>query len=114
MSFPRYERYKDSGVEWLGRVPDHWEVLRNKAILHEVDDRSETGDEELLTVSHLTGVTRRSEKTVNMTMAETLVGYKICRRFDLAINTMWGWMGALGVSGCDGIVSPSYNVYRFR
>ncbi|NVZ11441.1 restriction endonuclease subunit S [Allochromatium humboldtianum] len=26
MSFPRYERYKDSGVEWLGEVPEHWEV----------------------------------------------------------------------------------------
>ena len=28
MSFPRYERYKDSGVEWLGEVPEHWEVKR--------------------------------------------------------------------------------------
>jgi type I restriction enzyme S subunit len=27
MSFPRYERYKDSGVEWLGEVPEHWEVI---------------------------------------------------------------------------------------
>jgi type I restriction enzyme S subunit len=105
---------KASGLEWLGQLPEHWEVLRNKAILYEIDDRSQSGEEELLTVSHITGVTRRSEKTVSMTMAETLVGYKKCRRFDLAINTMWGWMGALGVSWCDGIVSPSYNVYGLR
>jgi len=28
MSFPKYERYKDSGVEWLGEVPEHWTVRK--------------------------------------------------------------------------------------
>ncbi|WP_027358256.1 restriction endonuclease subunit S [Desulforegula conservatrix] len=32
MSFPRYEKYKDSGVEWLGEVPEHWEKVRIKHI----------------------------------------------------------------------------------
>ena len=27
MSFPRYPKYKDSGVEWLGEVPEHWAVM---------------------------------------------------------------------------------------
>ncbi len=26
MSFPRYRKYKPSGVEWLGQVPEHWSV----------------------------------------------------------------------------------------
>ena len=39
---------KDSGVEWLGEVPAHWEVRRNKSIYKEIDDRSTTGEEELL------------------------------------------------------------------
>ena len=30
MSFPRYPEYKDSGVEWLGEVPSHWEVTQLK------------------------------------------------------------------------------------
>ena len=30
MSFPRYPKYKDSGVEWLGEVPEHWDVSRLK------------------------------------------------------------------------------------
>ena len=34
MSFPRYPRYKDSGVEWLGQVPEHWEVKRLKRACH--------------------------------------------------------------------------------
>lgn len=49
-----------------------------------------------------------------MIMAETLEGYKECIIGDLVINTMWAWMGALGVSPRDGLVSPSYNVYRVR
>lgn len=107
-------KMKDSGMAWLGQVPSHWEVEKNKQVYREIDDRSEYGDEELLTVSHITGVTTRAEKEVNMFMAESNEGYKRCRAGDLAINTMWAWMGALGISRMDGIVSPSYNVYRFR
>ena len=105
---------KDSGVEWLGEVPAHWEVRRNKSIYQEIDDRSTTGEEELLSVSHITGVTARSEKTVNMFMAETLENYKRCQPGDLVINTMWAYMGALGTAKIPGVVSPSYNVYRGR
>lgn len=102
---------KDSGVEWLESVPAHWCVERTKALFSERQGRSTTGDEEMLTVSHLTGVTPRSEKTVYMTEAETTEGYKLVKKNDLAVNTMWAWMGALGVAPCDGIVSPAYNVY---
>jgi type I restriction enzyme S subunit len=105
---------KDSGVDWLGFVPAHWRILRNKAIFREVDERTMSEEGELLTVSHLTGVTPRSEKNVNMFMAETLEGYKKCETGDLVINTMWAWMGALGIAPCYGLVSPSYNVYRLR
>ncbi|WP_050923103.1 restriction endonuclease subunit S, partial [Vibrio harveyi] len=103
---------KDSGVDWIGVIPEHWEVKRAKYIFDEVDERSKTGDEELLSVSHMTGVTPRSEKNVNMFMAEDYSGSKLCRENDLVINIMWAWMGALGVSSQVGIVSPSYGVYR--
>lgn len=65
----------------------------------------------MLTVSHLTGVTPRSEKDVNMFEAETTAGYKLCFAGDLAINTLWAWMGAMGTAPVNGIVSPAYNVY---
>lgn len=105
---------RSSGIQWLGETPKHWRVLRAKYLFREIDERSTTGDEELLTVSHITGVTPRSEKDVTMFMAESLEDYKKCNPNDLVINTMWAWMGALGVAPCAGIVSPSYNVYRFR
>lgn len=113
MSLNGYPSYRNVPVEWLREVPAHWNVVRNKTLMREVDERHDTGDGELMTVSHLTGVTRRSEKNVNMIMAESLEGYKRAQRDDLVINTMWAWMGALGVSPCDGLFSPSYNVYRF-
>ena len=105
---------RDSGIPWLGEIPSHWETERTRWLFRERDERSETGEEELLTVSHLTGVTPRSEKDVNMFEVETTEGYKICLAGDLVINTLWAWMGAMGVSPINGIVSPAYNVYQPR
>ncbi len=107
----RYQSYKDSEVKWLGSVPESWNVVRHKEIFKERSSLSATGKETLLTVSHITGVTRRSEKNVNMFMAETMAGYKICHKGDLVVNTMWAWMGALGTSQELGICSPAYGVY---
>ena len=103
---------KDSGVEWIGQIPEHWKVVRANYLFKEVEERSVLGNEELLSVSHLTGVTPRSEKNVSMFMAEDYSGSKVCKRHDLVMNIMWAWMGALGVSDYDGIVSPAYGVYR--
>lgn len=102
---------RDSGIPWLGKIPTHWETERTKWLFIERDERSETGEEEMLTVSHITGVTPRSEKNVNMFEAETNEGYKVCYAGDLVINTLWAWMGAMGVSPMHGIVSPAYHIY---
>ena len=104
-------RLKSSGVEWLGDVPEHWEVRRAKFLYSEADERSTTGAEELMSVSHITGVTPR-KKSVTMFMAESNMGYKLCRPGDIVINTMWAFMAALGVARQIGLVSPSYGVYR--
>jgi type I restriction enzyme S subunit len=102
---------RPSSIDWLGDIPAHWEVERSRWLFTERDQRSQTGEEEMLTVSHLTGVTPRSEKDVNMFEAESTAGYKLCFAGDLAINTLWAWMGAMGTARVDGIVSPAYNVY---
>jgi type I restriction enzyme S subunit len=105
---------KPSGIPWLGDIPQHWEVLRAKYLFREVDERSGDGTEELLSVSHITGVTPRSQKNITMFKAASYAGHKLCRPGDLVINTMWAWMGALGVSTYTGIISPAYAVYRPR
>ena len=102
---------KASGVDWLGDVPAHWEVRRAKYLYREINERSSTGAEELMSVSHKTGVTPR-KTNVTMFRSETNVGYKLCRPGDIVVNTMWAYMAALGVARQVGLVSPSYNVYR--
>lgn len=106
-----YPAKKDSGVPWLGEVPEHWPERRAKYFYREADERSVMGDEELLSVSHKTGVTPRKQN-VTMFLAESTVGYKICRPGDIAINTMWAFMGALGIARQVGLVSPAYGIYR--
>lgn len=96
----------------MGKVPEHWDLRPAKWYFREIDERSSTGSEELLSVSHITGVTPRSEKNVTMFEAKSNIGHKLCRPGDLIINTMWAWMAALGVVRQIGIVSPSYAVYR--
>ena len=107
------EKGSSSSEGPLGALPRGWERRRNKTFLREIVELSESGDEELLSVSHITGVTPRSEKEVTMFLAESNEGYKRVKKGDVVVNTMWAWMGALGVSQCDGIVSPAYGVYRF-
>lgn len=107
-------KMKDSGIAWIGEIPETWKVRRGKILFMEKKELSSNGKEELLTVSHITGVTPRSQKNVNMFLATSLVGYKICKVGDIASNTMWMWQGAIGVSKYDGVISPSYNVYTQR
>ena len=102
---------KDSDVDWIGEIPEHWQVKRAKYLFNEIDERSENGDEELLSVSHLTGVTPRSEKSVTM-IAEDYSGSKTCQKNDFVMNIMWAWMGAMGVSDRPGIVSSAYSIFR--
>ena len=103
---------KGTGFDWLLQIPADWTMERGKNLFFETNNRSDSGEEELLTVSQYTGVTPRSQKNVNMFEAETLEGYKICEIGDIAANTMWLWAGAIGVSEYYGVISPSYNIYR--
>ncbi|MCS5699501.1 restriction endonuclease subunit S [Cyanobium sp. FGCU-52] len=105
---------KSSGLEWLGEIPAHWTIERAKNLFAVRDERSDDGLEELLTVSHITGVTSRSEKNVYMFEADDKAGYKRCLPGDLAVNTLWAWMGAMGISPLEGIVSPDYHVYTSK
>ncbi|MBR4712332.1 MAG: restriction endonuclease subunit S [Paludibacteraceae bacterium] len=104
----RYSSYKDSGVKWLGEIPSHWETIKSKYIWQEQFATSENGTEELLSVSQYDGVTPSKGDS----RSESLKGYKIVKENDLVINIMLAWLGGLGVSKHNGIVSPAYCTYK--
>ena len=115
MSLQNYSEYIDSGIKWIGLMPAHWSVQRYKQIFKEREERSESGNETLLSVSAYTGVSPRSELIDDgdhLSRAESLEGYRICHPNDLVVNTMLAWNRGLGVSKHHGIVSPAYAVYE--
>lgn len=107
---------KDSGIEWIGEIPEDWKVSRIKQLFSEVNDRCENSENyTLLSVSEYYGVAPKSERISDddmLTHAETLDGYKICKENDLVMNIMLAWKRAMGVSEYTGIVSPAYCIYR--
>ncbi len=107
-----YPDYRPSGVPWLGDVPEHWKIQRAKTVLRSVDVRSQTGREQLLTVSSERGIVPRESADVTMFKAASYVGHKLCSPGDLVINSLWAWARGLGVSRHHGIVSTAYGVYR--
>lgn len=104
----KYSEYKDSGVKWLGKIPSHWKILRAKYLWKESFSCSENGFEDLLSVSQYEGILQAK----NSSRSESLKGYKKVSKNELVINIMLAWMGGLGVSDFDGIVSPAYCVYK--
>ena len=112
-SIPTYDQYKDTGIPWLGKIPAHWEIERAKYFFNKVDERSKSGLEELLSVSEHFGVIKRKDTNVNMFKAASYIGYKLCKKNDLVINSLWAWKGGLGISDFNGIISTAYSVFRF-
>ncbi len=115
--FKKYDAYKDSGVEWIGQIPEHWEITKNKYLFEEVNIRSKGGEEDLLSVSQYTGVSLKKDKVEEnglLTNAESLEGYKVVKTGNLVINIMLAWNGSLGVSQYNGIVSPAYDVFSLK
>lgn len=108
----RYSKYRDSGIDWIGEIPEHWEVKRNKYIFKEINERSETGLETLLMVSQRYGLVEREEFVERPASSESLIGYKICQVNDLILNKLKAYLGVFFRASISGLVSPDYTVFR--
>ncbi|RIK33486.1 MAG: restriction endonuclease subunit S [Chloroflexi bacterium] len=105
-------RFKPTGVEWLGEVPEHWEVKRCRYIFREVDERSIDGMEEHLSMSQKLGLVP-SHLVENKTLiSESYAGGKLCRAGDLVLNRLKAHLGVFALSQYAGVISPDYTVLR--
>ena len=115
MSFKAYPKYKESGVEWLGRVPEHWEVRRIGSLFRQANA---TGREHLpiLSVSIHHGVSDKEldeeESDRKVTRSDDRTKYKAVEPGDLVYNMMRAWQGGFGTVTVEGMVSPAYVVAR--
>lgn len=109
-----YGEYKATGLPWLNEVPSHWKIYRGKQLFVSINCRSESGTEELLSVSATHGVVKRKDVNVTMFQASSYQGYKLCWPDDLVINSLWAWQRGLGFSKYHGIISTAYSVFRLK
>lgn len=102
---------KDSGVEWIGEIPEDWKVIRVKNLLNERKERSLTGEEEPLSMSQKVGLVPTKILDMIPNMASSFVGAKIVYINDLVFNKLKAHLGVFSVSMYNGLVSPDYAVY---
>ena len=105
----RYERYKDSGVQWIGEIPEHWEVKRAKFMFNK--EKREVRDcDDVVTCFRDGQVTlRKNRRTTGFTESLTEIGYQGVRKGDLVIHQMDAFAGSIGVSDSDGKGTSVYH-----
>lgn len=104
---------KDSGVEWIGKMPETWELKPFRYFLHErMEKNSPVKSTERLSLSIELGVTLYSEKTTNLDrFKDDFEQYKLAHEGDLVMNSMNMIVGASGVSKYFGCISPAYYTF---
>ena len=103
-----YSNYKDSGVKWLGQIPQHWEMLRAKNMFARMA-RPVREEDEVITCFRDGEVTlRKNRRTEGFTESFKEIGYQGIRKGDLVIHQMDAFAGAIGVSDSDGKGTPVY------
>ena len=109
-----YPKYKDSGVEWIGEVPAHWDVVRGDVVLME----SRTKNDPIVSENYLSlmaniGIIPYGDKgDVGNKKPEDLSKCKLVSPGDFIINSMNYAIGSYGVSRYFGVCSPVYVVMR--
>lgn len=107
-------KMKDSGIEWIGEIPEAWNVVRIKTLFDYRNERNFAPLDEVNLISLYTdkGVVQHcdlEETTGNK--ASNADGYKLVYEDDIVVNIILCWMGAIGRSAYNGVTSPAYDVY---
>lgn len=107
-------KLKDSGVEWIGEIPEHWELSRLGIILTPYSIKNYP-NELLLSITRELGVIERdieNQDSNHNFIPDDLSGYKLLKKGDFGMNKMKAWQGSYGVSKHTGIVSPAYYTFK--
>ena len=107
-----YPEMKDSGVDWLGEVPEHWAVERAKWLFWRVE-RPVREEDEVVTCFRDGVVTlRKNRRELGFTDSLKEIGYQGIRAGDLVIHSMDAFAGAIGIADSEGKGTPVYSVCK--
>ncbi|WP_184808051.1 restriction endonuclease subunit S [Epilithonimonas hominis] len=107
----QYEKYKDSGVDWIGEIPEGWNILKLKFLFKDVSIKNRP-DLDLLSVTQDQGVVPRSMVENRMVMPNgNLESFKVISKGDFAIS-LRSFEGGLEYSEYEGLISPAYTVLK--
>lgn len=113
VQFQKYPAYIDSGVEWLGEIPEKWKIVRMKYLFNDYSEKNRK-ESELLSVTQDKGVVPRSWVENRMVMPSgNLESFKFIEKGDFAIS-LRSFEGGLEYCHHDGIISPAYTVLKQR
>ena len=104
---------KPSGEDWIGDVPEHWQIVPLRSFL-KPNNRKNPGGLPLLSVERERGVVNREtdgSPDNHNRVPDDLSNYKMVDEGQFVMNKMKAWQGSYGVAPCAGIVSPAYYVY---
>lgn len=111
-TYQKYSSYEDKGVEWLGVIPESWNLLPLKYLFKETSNKGYP-DLQLLSVYRDYGVVPTDSRDDNNNVpSEDLSGYKKVEIGNLVTNKMKAWQGSISISDYEGIVSPAYYIYK--
>ena len=109
-----YPVTRDSGVRWLGVVPQHWAIERGKRLFRKMDRPIRDADEVVTCFRDGIVTLRRNRRARGFTESLKEIGYQGIRRGDLVIHGMDAFAGAIGVADSDGKGTPVYSVCEPR
>jgi type I restriction enzyme S subunit len=115
LTMPKYDAYKSSGFDWIGEVPETWEINKLGSCLTPISIKNKPYLP-LLSITRELGVIERDiedQGSNHNFIPDDLSGYKMIEKGQFGMNKMKAWQGSYGVSDYTGIVSPAYYVFNF-
>lgn len=109
-----YEEYKATGIQWLPKIPRHWEIIRGKNLYLKLQRPVRKNDEVVTCFRDGTVTLRKNRRTTGFTEAINETGYQGIRKGDLIIHVMDAFAGSIGVSDSDGKGTPVYSVCQAK
>lgn len=103
---------RDSGIEWIGEVPAHWEALPSRYLFRVVRRNERDGTEPKLSVTQSSGIVLTSEMQENSTQAESFDAFQVCHEDDLVLNKYKAHLGVFWRAPLRGVITNNYTVFR--